>query len=144
MAAALLHRQQLPLLNPLRAIASQPPFYMVIHINAVPFTVTANDKVRLPFLMKDAAVGATLRLTHVSTIGTRNYTLKGNPFIDEAAFTVRARVMEHTKEPFREWFKGQQRQRHKKRVTSKHPYTVLRICQLDVNKDYECSSSRLE
>lgn len=75
-------------------------------------------------------VGDILRLTHASLLGSRDFTLKGSPWIEEDWFELRARVMEVTSEPMRFKVKTKQRNRRKKTVKSKHKYTVLRIGEL--------------
>lgn len=75
-------------------------------------------------------VGDKLRITHASVLGSRDYTLKGNPYIDENLFQCRATVVEETSEPLRKKEKTKRRQRRIKTVKSKHPYTVLRISEL--------------
>lgn len=82
----------------------------------------------LPFLLGDEVrVGDTLRLTHASVLGSREYTVKGAPWIDPALFVCRATVIGETSEPMRVKEKTKRRQRRIKKVKSKHRYTVLRI-----------------
>ncbi|KAH8144751.1 uncharacterized protein LAJ45_11252 [Morchella importuna] len=121
-----------PSLALLTALKSQPAQYITIHIHKFPFLVTVGDLVRLPFRLKDAAVGDSLRITHASVLGSRDYTLKGSPWIDPALFTCRARVVEETSEPMRVKEKTKRRNRRIKKVKSKHRYTVLRISELVV------------
>lgn len=78
-------------------------------------------------------VGDTLRITHASVLGSRDYTLKGNPYIDERLFECRAVVVEETSEPLRKKEKTKRRQRRIKTVKSKHRYTVLRIRELVIH-----------
>lgn len=68
----------------------------------------------------------------MSVLGSRDYTLKGNPWVDEKLFQVRATVIEETSEPMRIKKKKKQRTRRTRTVKSKHVYTVLRISQLEV------------
>ena len=75
-------------------------------------------------------VGDILRLTHASLLGSRDFTLKGSPWIEENLFELRARVVEVTSEPMRFKVKKKQRNRRTKTVKSKHRYTVLRIGEL--------------
>ncbi|KAF8473454.1 ribosomal protein L21-like protein [Kalaharituber pfeilii] len=108
----------------------QPSHYITIHINNFPFLVTPGDQLTLPFRLPDVSVGDVLRLTHASVLGSRDYTIKGGPFIDSSLFELRARVVEVTSEPMRIKIKKKQRNRRKKTVKSKHRYTVLRIGEL--------------
>jgi len=111
-------------------LRAQPKHYITIHIHAFPFLVTVGDKVTLPFRLKGVKIGQTLRLTHASLLGSRDYTLKGHPYIDEQLFECRATVVEETAEPMRTKEKTKRRQRRVKKVKSKHVYTVLRIKEL--------------
>ncbi|KAL0639697.1 hypothetical protein Q9L58_001264 [Maublancomyces gigas] len=117
----------------LAALKAQPSQYITIHIHKFPFLVTVGDLVRLPFRLKEVNVGDRLRITHASVLGSRDYTMKGNPYIDESLFECRAMVVEETSEPLRKKEKTKRRQRRIKTVKSKHPYTVLRISELVIN-----------
>jgi len=117
-------------LSLLPLLRTQPSHYITIHIHKFPFLVTPGDRIQLPFLLKDAKVGDVLRLTHASVIGSRDYTLKGSPFIDPNLFECRATVVEETAEPMRVKVKTKRRQRKTKKVHSKHKYTVLRVSEL--------------
>ncbi|RPA82615.1 hypothetical protein BJ508DRAFT_414035 [Ascobolus immersus RN42] len=121
----------------LTRLALQPPHYITIQINGFPFLVTSGDTVRLPFLLKDVNVGDSLRITHASVLGSREFTMKGNPYIDEKFFECKARVVEVTSEPMRYKLKKKQRTRRTKTVKSKHRYTVLRIGDIKVNAGLE-------
>ena len=111
-------------------LKKQPLHYVTIHINSFPFLVTSGDLVTLPFRLLDVQVGDILRLTHISLLGSRDFTLKGSPWIEEDLFELRARVVEVTSEPMRFKIKKKQRTRRTKTVKSKHKYTVLRIGEL--------------
>lgn len=65
-------------------------------------------------------------------IGSRDYTLKGTPYIDERIFECRLRVLGVESEPLRVKEKTKRRQRHVQRIKSKHKYTVLRVMQVKV------------
>ena len=122
-------------LSLLPLLAAQSPHYIVIHIHSRPYLLTHGDKLRLPFLMPDVSVGSTLRLTRASTIGSREYTFRGAPWIDEQHFVCRARVVGVESEPMRIIEKTKRRQRHVKTVKSKHRFTVVRCCELKVWAD---------
>ncbi|KAF8540880.1 ribosomal protein L21-like protein [Trichophaea hybrida] len=120
-------------LSLLPLLRAQPQHYITVHIHSFPFLVTLGDTITLPFRLKGVVPGQTLRLTHASVLGSRDYTLKGNPWIDEKLYSCRATVVEETSEPMRVKEKTKRRQRKIKKVKSKHPYTVLRIKELVVN-----------
>ncbi|KAL9609984.1 MAG: hypothetical protein Q9167_005286 [Letrouitia subvulpina] len=85
--------------------------------------------------MPDAPLGSVLRLTRASMLGSRDYTYRGDPVIDERHFICRARVIAVVTEPMRIKEKTKQRQRRVKTVKSKMRYTVLRITELRVMAD---------
>jgi hypothetical protein len=144
-------RQLLPLLK------AQAPHYLRAHIHGKPYLVTSGDTVRLPFLMHGVLPGDVLRLNRATLLGSRDYTLKPGTsstlpstntsmeeeerdgrglqplgYIDERLFTCRARVMGTELEPMRIKEKTKRRQRHIRRVRSKHAYTVLRVMEIGV------------
>jgi large subunit ribosomal protein L21 len=77
--------------------------------------------------------GDVLRLDRATTLGSRDYTLKGSPYVDTRIFECRAVVVGTEAEPMRVLVKKKQRERRKTHVRSKHKYTILRISELKVN-----------
>ena len=116
----------------LPSLAAQTPHYITAHIHAKPYLLTLGDSLRLPFLMPNAPVGSILRLTRATVLGSRDYTYRGAPWIDERAFVCRARVIGVESEPMRFIEKTKRRQRHVKTVKSKGRFTILRVCELRV------------
>ncbi|KAH6660283.1 ribosomal protein L21-like protein [Truncatella angustata] len=116
--------QLLPLLK------TQPQHYITAHIWGRPYLVQAGDSIRLPFKMPGVLPGDVLRLDRASTLGSRDYTLKGAPFVDERLFECRATVTGTESEPLRIKVKTKRRQRKNKTVRSKHQYTILRVTEL--------------
>ncbi|KAF3190528.1 hypothetical protein TWF225_002271 [Orbilia oligospora] len=123
-----------------KSLLHQPPYYTTIHIHNTPYLVTLGDRITLPSLLyppknplisnplnKPLQPGDIIRLTHASTLGSREYTIKGTPYIDPRLFECKAVVVEITSEPMRIKEKTKRRQRRVKKVKSKHRYTVLRI-----------------
>ena len=76
--------------------------------------------------------GDVLRFNRASAIGSRDFTLKGTPYIDERLFECRIRVLGVDPEPLRIKEKTKQRQRHIKHVKSKHRYTLMRVMDVRV------------
>jgi len=113
-------------------LASQPSHYITIHIHGRPYLVTVGDAVRLPFKMPGVLPGDVLRLNRASALGSRDFTLKGSPYVNEALFECRAVVLGTETEPMRIKIKRKQRNRKRKTVRSKHSYTVLRIQELTI------------
>ncbi|KAI9749422.1 MAG: hypothetical protein M1815_002529 [Lichina confinis] len=120
-------RTLLPLLK------TQQSHYITIHIHARPYLLTVGDVLRLPFHMPGVVPGDMLRLDRASMIGSRDYTLKGAPYVDENLFECRARVIGVESEPMKIELRTKPRQRKVKRIKSKHKYTVLRLAELKIN-----------
>lgn len=118
--------------NLLPFLAAQPGHYITVHIHGFPYLVQEGDEIRLPFRMPNVLPGDVLRLNRASIIGSRDYTMKGSPHIDERVFECRATVLGVESEPLRVKIKKKRRQRRKKHVTSKHRYTILRISELNI------------
>lgn len=96
--------------------------------------------VRLPFQMPGVVPGDVLRLNRASAVGSRDYTLKGAPYLDERIYECRATVVGTEGEPVRIKEKTKRRNRRVKTVRSKHKFTVLRISQLKVKSLEEIES----
>ena len=111
-------------------LRAQPRHYITAHIHGRPYLVTEGDQIRLPFKMPGVLPGDVLRLDRASVLGSRDYTLKGTPYIDSKLFECRATVLGTESEPLRIKIKTKRRNRRSQRVTSKHKYTILRISEL--------------
>ncbi|PMD49893.1 uncharacterized protein K444DRAFT_622505 [Hyaloscypha bicolor E] len=121
-----------PLKDLLPLLAVQPSHYIRAHIHGKPYLATVGDTVRLPFHMPGVVPGDVLRLNRASLLGSRDYTLKGAPWVDERVFECRARVLGTEAEPMRSKVKTKRRNRRVKTVRSKHKYTILRVSELRV------------
>ncbi|CRK14184.1 hypothetical protein BN1723_010276, partial [Verticillium longisporum] len=119
-------RQLLPLL------AAQPSHYITFHIHGRPYLVQPGDAIRLPFRMPGVVPGDVLRLDCASVIGSRDFTLKGSPYIDERLFECRAVVTGSELEPVRIKIKKKQRTRRAQRVRSQHRFTTLAVSELRI------------
>lgn len=82
--------------------------------------------------MPGVVPGDVLRLNRATVIGSRDYTLKGTPYVDERIFECRATVIGTESEPMRVKTKTKRRNRRVKHVYSKHKYTILRIGELKI------------
>ncbi|KAI1375591.1 hypothetical protein F4677DRAFT_421820 [Hypoxylon crocopeplum] len=111
-------------------LRAQPSHYITVHVHGRPYLVTEGDRVRLPFLMPGVTPGDVLRLDRASTLGSRDYTLLGRPYVDPALFECRATVLGVESEPLRVKVKTKRRNRRNRHATSKHKYTILRISEL--------------
>lgn len=113
-------------------LAAQTPHYITAHLHARPYLLTAGDTLRLPFYMHGVKPGDVLRLNRAANLGSRDYTLKGSPYLDERLFECRATVVGVESEPMRVKEKTKRRQRRVKRVKSKMRFTVLRVSEVRV------------
>ncbi|KAG1055962.1 hypothetical protein G6F43_002107 [Rhizopus delemar] len=77
-------------------LRDQLRYYAVVDITGRPFLVTKNDKVIVNRL-KDVKVGDVIKLDKVRELGSKDYTLKGSPYVPENVFDIHATVIEHTK-----------------------------------------------
>ncbi|CEJ90711.1 Putative Ribosomal protein YmL49, mitochondrial [[Torrubiella] hemipterigena] len=117
----------------LTLLAAQPGHYITVHIHGFPYLVQEGDQIRLPFKMPGVMPGDILRLNRASVLGSRDYTVKGAPHIDEQHFECRATVIGTESEPMRIKIKKKRRQRRMRQAKSKHQYTILRISDLSIN-----------
>jgi large subunit ribosomal protein L21 len=83
--------------------------------------------------MPGVVPGDILRLNRASSLGSRDYTLKGSPYLDERIFECRARVIGTEAEPMRIKEKTKRRNRRVNTVRSKHKFTILRIAEVKIN-----------
>lgn len=113
-------------------LTTQPPFFITAHLHDRPYLLTEGDHLRLPFLMPKVKPGDILRFNRASVIGSRDFTLKGKPYIDERMFECRVRVLGVDAEPMRIKEKTKRRQRHVRHVKSKHRYTLMRVMEVRV------------
>ncbi len=118
--------------NLLPFLAAQPGHYITVHIHGFPYLVQEGDQIRLPFRMPGVLPGDVLRLNRASVLGSRDYTMKGAPHINESVFECRATVLGTESEPLRIKIKKKRRTRRARRATSKHRYTILRISDLTI------------
>ncbi|KAL4882807.1 ribosomal protein L21-like protein [Aspergillus karnatakaensis] len=125
------------LLDTLPLLAEQKPHYITAHLHDRPYLLTEGDHLRLPFLMPKVQPGDVLRFNRASLLGSRDFTLKGKPYIDERLFECRLRVLGVDAEPLRVKEKTKRRRRHVQRITSKHRYTLLRVMEVKVKSREE-------
>lgn len=116
-------------------LAAQPPFYIVAHLHNRPYLLTTGDVLRLPFHLPNAAPGTILRFNRASAIGSRDYTYRGKPWVDERFYVCRVRVMGVEGEPMRIIKKTKRRQRYVQTVKRKMRYTVVRCLEVEVKKE---------
>lgn len=110
----------------LNLIRSQPSQYVIASVVGRKYILTPRDILTVPHL-KDVRVGDTLHLRDIHEIGSREYTLRGDPLVPRNHVKVEATVIEHTKGKMEVVFKKKRRKGYQKTIKNKHPYTRLRV-----------------
>lgn len=105
--------------------------YATIKIHNRSYLVTEGDTVILPFRLKEAEVGDVLDIYNVTTLGSRNYTVVGEP-IDKSLYSIKATVIEKTKNPLYIKEVTKRRNRHVRHIPVQHDKTILRISELKI------------
>ncbi|KAI9472807.1 hypothetical protein LPJ78_004508 [Coemansia sp. RSA 989] len=118
------------LVNRLR---DQQKYYATVVIKGRPFTVTQNDVVVMDRI-KDLELGDALALNQVTELGSRDYTIKGRPYVDPSLYRIEATVIEHPDGKQFTVVKKKQRTASQKTTYHRNYYTMLRISLIDVNK----------
>ncbi|KAJ1806574.1 hypothetical protein LPJ56_005101 [Coemansia sp. RSA 2599] len=114
-------------------LREQQKYYATVVIKGRPFTVTQNDIVVMDRI-KDLELGDALALNQVTEIGSRDYTIKGQPLVDPSLFRIEATVIEHPDGKLFTVTKKKQRTAGQKTTYHRNHYTMLRISKIDVNK----------
>jgi large subunit ribosomal protein L21 len=115
----------------LELIRSQPSQYIVATLAGRKYLLTPRDILTVPRLNK-VCVGDVLALSEIHELGSREYTLRGNPIISPGIVKVDATVIEHTKGKQEVVVKRKRRKGYYKTIRNKHPYTRLRIGSIDI------------
>jgi large subunit ribosomal protein L21 len=116
----------------LQLIRSQPSQYVIATFAGRKHILTPRDLLTVPRL-RDVKVGDTLTLNEIHELGSREYTLRGNPVIPPNRVKVDATVVEHTKGNMEFIFKKKRRKGYRKTIQHKQPYTRLRIGNIDIS-----------
>ena len=82
--------------------------------------------------LKDVKVGDVLKLDKVRELGSKDYSLKGSPYVPENIFNINATVIEHTKSKMIQIVKKKRRKNYKRTIEHKQTHTVLRISDVNV------------
>ncbi|KAI8369354.1 ribosomal protein L21-like protein [Radiomyces spectabilis] len=115
-----------------RKLREQLRYYAVAEIAGRPFLITKNDKLVVNRL-NDVKVGDVLKLDRVRELGSKDYTLKGSPYVNETIYDIQATVIEQTKSKLIKIVKKKRRKNYKRTIEHKQTHTVLRISKVDVN-----------
>jgi len=104
------------------------------------YILTPRDLLTVPHL-RDVKVGDVLVLDEIHELGSREYTIRGNPVIPSDKVKVQATVVEHTKGRMEYIFKKKRRKGYRKTIQHKQPYTRLRIGAIEIPLESEQSTS---
>ncbi len=110
----------------LSLIRSQPSQYVVASLVGQRYLLAPKDLLTVARL-RDVRVGDRLALSDIHEVGSRDYTLRGDPCLPAGLVDVEATVVEHTKGTMERIVKFKRRKHYKKTVTHKQTYTRLRI-----------------
>ncbi|KAH9935066.1 ribosomal protein L21-like protein [Amylocystis lapponica] len=115
----------------LSLIRTQPSQYVVASVAGRKYILAPRDLLTVPRL-KDVQVGDVLALSEIHEVGSREYTMRGNPVIPSEKVKVEATVVEHTKGRMEVIVKKKRRKGYQKTIKHKQTYTRLRIGPIDV------------
>lgn len=115
-------------------IRAQPSQYVVASFVGKRYILTPKDLLTVPHL-RDVKVGDVLKLDEIHELGSRDYTVRGNPIISPDKVQVQATVIEHTKGTMEIKFKKKRRKGYQKTIKHKHPFTRLRIGDIVINPE---------
>ena len=117
--------------NALSLLRSQPSHYVIASLAGRKYLLTPRDLLTVTRL-KDVKVGDVLKLSDIHEVGSREYTIRGNPTLPPEQVKVEATVVEHTKGRMEVIFKKKRRKGYQKTIKHKQTYTRLRIGQIDI------------
>ncbi|KAI7872114.1 ribosomal protein L21-like protein [Spinellus fusiger] len=116
----------------LKKLRDQLHYYAIAEVTGRPFLITQNDKLIVNRL-KDVQLGDVIKLDCVRELGSKDYTLKGAPYVNQAFFDISATVIEHPKSKLVQIVKKKRRKNYKRTIEHKQTHTVLRISKVEVN-----------
>jgi len=115
----------------LSLIRTQPSHYVIANFVGRKYLLTPKDLLTVPRL-NDLRVGDTIALTDIHELGSREFTLRGDPLLEPGTVNVKATVVEHTKGAMQFIVKKKRRKGYKKTIPHKQTYTRLRIGDITV------------
>ncbi|KAJ3189282.1 hypothetical protein HDU85_002910 [Gaertneriomyces sp. JEL0708] len=115
----------------LNLLRNQNRYYAIVEVKNRPYHVNQHDIIIAPKI-KDLSLGDVIILDRVREIGSTDYMLQGNPYVDPSYFTIKATVIEHpvSREVVR--VKTNRRAPNKTVVNHTH-HTALRVSSIEIN-----------
>ena len=111
----------------LNLLKSQPSHFFIGKIYNRSYLLTPGDTLTLPRLKYP--LGSILNFTQISQIGSRDYTLNGNPFVNN--INVPLTVVEHTRSSLEFKIKFKKRKGYRRAIPSKQPFTRLKVGKIE-------------
>ncbi|KAF9446202.1 hypothetical protein P691DRAFT_777034 [Macrolepiota fuliginosa MF-IS2] len=121
-------------ISALQLIRNQPSQYVVASFLGREYILTPRDLLTVPRI-RDVNVGDVVTLDAIHELGSREYTLRGNPTLPSSKVKVEATVIEHTKGAMEYIFKKKRRKGYRKTIQHKQPYTRLRVSKIEIPVD---------
>lgn len=112
-------------------IRSEPAKYVVAVFLGRRYILSPRDLLTVPRI-PDVAVGDVLGLNAIQEVGSRQYTLRGEPTLPADTVRVNAVVVEHTKGALEKVEKFKRRKGYRRSLDHKQPYTRLRIGPIEI------------
>jgi ribosomal protein L21 len=109
-----------------------PLIYAKVNIFNFPFTISRQDQIVMHRL-KDVQVGDVIKLNQIREIGSKDFTIKGNPWIDTKFCDIEACVVEHGRGAKVQAKEPKKRKGHQRNVTIKPLTTTLLIRDIKIN-----------
>ncbi|KAG0014575.1 hypothetical protein BGZ81_000376 [Podila clonocystis] len=117
--------------SPLNLLRNQLRYYAVAEIKNRPYLITKNDIIVLDRL-KDVKLGDVIELNQIKELGSKDYSIQGQPYVSPEYFSIKATVIEQPKGKMIETFKKKRRKHFQRRYQFKPLHTLLRVSELEV------------
>lgn len=118
------------LVNQLR---DQTRYYAVVEIKGRKYTITELDNIVLN-RNADLQIGDKIKLNQVLELGSKDFSILGEPLVNKEYFNIEATVMEHCRGPNINIIKHRPRKGYRREYNYRNYYTILKISKLEVNK----------
>ncbi|RKO86912.1 hypothetical protein BDK51DRAFT_19650, partial [Blyttiomyces helicus] len=116
----------------LALLRSQNRYFAIVEIKRKPFFVHLRDMI-ITDRMKDLQIGDELILDRVREIGSDDFILRGNPYVDPKYFTLKTVVIEHT--PSMKMLTIHKKRVGKDKLRYNHAHhTMLRVTEISINE----------
>ncbi|KAF9428810.1 hypothetical protein BGZ94_000990 [Podila epigama] len=112
-------------------LRDQLRYYAVAEIKSRPYLITKNDIIVLDRL-NDVKLGDVIELNQIKELGSKDYAIKGQPYVSPEYFSIKATVIEQPKGKMIETFKKKRRKHFQRRYQFKPLHTLLRVSELEV------------